>query len=108
MDFADVAGAEELKDGEMKQVSANGTDVLLARVDGLYHAIPAKCTHYGGPLAEGALSGDRVICPWHHACFRVTTGDLVDPPALDALPHFEAKVEGGRVLVAVPADAADR
>ena len=103
-----VAGADELKDGEMKQVDAGGTNILLARVNGKYHAVGAICPHYGGPLAEGALCGERVICPWHHASFDVKTGDLLEPPAFDALPRYEVKIEGARVIVAVPDEAEDR
>ena len=103
-----VAGAGELKDGEMKQVAAGGTNILLARVSGKYHAVGATCTHYGAPLAEGALSGERIICPWHHACFNVTTGDLEEPPALDALPRYEVRVENENVIVRLPEDAPDR
>ncbi|HEY7183485.1 MAG TPA: FAD-dependent oxidoreductase, partial [Blastocatellia bacterium] len=103
-----VARVDELKDGEMKQVDAGGTKVLLARVNGKYHAVGAICPHYGGPLAEGALCGERVICPWHHATFDVRTGDLLEPPAFDALPRYEVKTEGESVIVAVPDEAEDR
>ena len=103
-----VAGASELKDGEMKQVAADGTNILLARVNGKYHAVGATCPHYGAPLAEGALSGERIICPWHHACFNVTTGDLEEPPALDALPRYEVRVKNENVIVRLPEDAPDR
>jgi len=58
-----VANAAELKDGEMKQVAAGGADILLARVNGKYCAVGATCPHYGAPLAEGALCGERIICP---------------------------------------------
>jgi len=103
-----VARASELKDGEMKQVAAGGTEILLARVNGNYHAVGATCTHYGAPLAEGALAGERIICPWHHACFNVVTGDLEEPPALDALPRYEVRVENENVIVRLPEGAADR
>ncbi len=103
-----VAKLSDLKDGEMKQVDAGGTEVLLARIDGRYHAVGAHCTHYGAPLVEGALSGDRVVCPWHHACFDVKSGDLEEPPAFDALPCFKVRIEGQEVLVSMPANAADR
>jgi len=103
-----VAGADDLKDGEMKQVNAGGRSILLARVNGKYHAVGAICPHYGGPLAEGALCGERVICPWHHASFDVRTGDLLEPPAFDALPRYEVKIEGERVIVDVPDEAEDR
>ena len=56
----------EIKDGEMKEVQAGTTPVLLARVEGKCFALAAHCTHYGAPLADGYLSGDRIVCPWHH------------------------------------------
>ena len=74
-----IATASELKDGEMKQVSVGGTEVLLARVGGEFHAVYAYCSHYGAPLAEGVLSGERVVCPWHHACFRPAGGSNEAP-----------------------------
>ena len=52
-----VATTGEFKDGEMRQVSAGGADILLARVGGNYHAVGAHCPHYGAPLVEGALCG---------------------------------------------------
>ena len=103
-----VAKVSEFVDGEMQQVSAEGTEILLARVNGKYHAVGATCTHYGAPLVEGVLDGDRLVCPWHHACFNVTTGDLEEPPALDALPCYEVKIENDQVIVRVPEEATDR
>lgn len=104
-DFVRVAATSDLADGEMKQVSADGTDVLLSRVDGQFHACTAFCTHYGAPLATGVLSGTTVVCPWHHAMFDVASGALGEPPAADALRTFEVRVDGDDVLVRLPDDA---
>src|SRR5688500_11747343 len=104
----DVAGADDLGEGQMRAVKAGETEVLLVRIGGELHALGAHCTHYGAPLADGVLSGTRIVCPWHHACFDAASGDLLEPPALDALPHFDVRVEGGRVLVAVPDAPSDR
>ena len=110
MSYKDViiAKADEFADGEMKQVSANGVEILLARVGGNFHAVGAYCPHYGAPLVDGAFNGDRVVCPWHHSCFNVTTGDLEEPPAFDALPSYHVKVENDQVIVRVPDEAPDR
>src|SRR5215470_8752180 len=100
--------SNELADGEMKQVSAEGTNILLSRVKGQYHAVGAFCPHYGAPLVDGVLNGERVVCPWHHSCFNVTTGDLQDPPALDALPSYEIKLENDQVIIRIPDETTDR
>jgi NADPH-dependent 2,4-dienoyl-CoA reductase/sulfur reductase-like enzyme/nitrite reductase/ring-hydroxylating ferredoxin subunit len=103
-----VAVSGELKDGEMKQVSLGGTDILLARVKGKYHAVGAHCTHYGAPLVEGVLSNERIICPWHHACFNAATGDVEEPPALDSLPCYGVRAEGESIIVSLPDETTDR
>jgi apoptosis-inducing factor 3 len=103
-----VANATELRDGEMRQFTVNGINILLACIDGKYYALGATCPHYGAPLAEGALCGQRIICPWHHASFDAMTGDLLEPPALDALPRYEVKIENGYVNVLLPDETVDR
>lgn len=35
------------------------------------------------------MSGERVVCPWHHACFDLADGRQVEPPGQDSLPAFE-------------------
>jgi NADPH-dependent 2,4-dienoyl-CoA reductase/sulfur reductase-like enzyme/nitrite reductase/ring-hydroxylating ferredoxin subunit len=110
MDYKDVhlASISDLDDGEMKEVSAGETKILLARVGDEFHAVSPTCPHYGAPLVEGALCGTRIICPWHHACFDVTTGDMEEPPALDSLAHYDVRVEGGRVIASLPDETQDR
>ena len=110
MNYTDVTVAKtsELADGEMKQLSANGAEMLLACVGGKFHAVAAHCTHYGAPLVEGVLSGERIVCPWHHACFNVTTGDIQEPPALDELARYDLRVENDQIIVRLPDGASDR
>jgi apoptosis-inducing factor 3 len=100
-----VAKVNDLQDGEMKEVEVDDLKILLTRLDGAFHAIGGECAHYGGPLAEGVLSGVHVTCPWHQARFNVKTGELTDPPALDCMARFETKVEGDKVIVVVPEGA---
>ena len=97
-----VAKVSDLKDGEMREVLVGNTKVLLARIRGVFYATGGECTHYGGPLAEGSLNGARVVCPWHQAHFNVTTGGILEPPALDNLPMFEVRVEDDNVIVTLP------
>jgi nitrite reductase/ring-hydroxylating ferredoxin subunit len=51
--------------------------ILLVKQNGKLSAIGSKCTHYGAPLHSGVLGDGRVRCPWHGACFNITTGEHV-------------------------------
>ncbi len=105
---AAVCRLSEIKDGEMKQVSAGETPIVIARVNGECHAVAAHCTHYGAPLADGYLDGDRIICPWHHACFSAATGEVLEPPAFDHLQKYPLRIEGDEIFVDVDAGMPDR
>jgi NADPH-dependent 2,4-dienoyl-CoA reductase/sulfur reductase-like enzyme/nitrite reductase/ring-hydroxylating ferredoxin subunit len=103
-----ISNINELKDGEMKRVSIDDTDVLLSRINGNFYALGASCTHYGGPLELGILSGERIVCPWHHACFNAKTGDVLEPPAIDSLPQYEIRIEGDDIIIKLPEKVVDR
>jgi NADPH-dependent 2,4-dienoyl-CoA reductase/sulfur reductase-like enzyme/nitrite reductase/ring-hydroxylating ferredoxin subunit len=74
--------------------------VLLARLDSELVAVSARCTHYGGPLAEGVIDGDTVRCPWHHACFSLRTGEALRAPALDPVACWKVERRGEKAVVA--------
>lgn len=93
------AASSELPDGGMLLGHFNGEPVLLVRKGTAVHAMGAKCTHYGGPLAEGLFDGSVVRCPWHHACFRPDTGEAVHAPAFDPVPCYSVNERGGRLFV---------
>jgi apoptosis-inducing factor 3 len=103
-----VAKTTDLQDGEMKEVEIGEKFILLTRVEGKFHAVGGKCTHYDGPLAKGVLCGHRVVCPWHSAVFDVITGNVLEPPAVDALPHYDLRVEGDNVIVTLPDEVKSR
>ena len=96
-----VAQTSDLSPGTGKVVQADGRSIALFNVEGTFFAIDNTCTHRGGPLGEGELSGDTVQCPWHGAHFNVKTGAVTRPPAPAGVRSFPVKVEGNDVLVEV-------
>ena len=101
----DLTDAASLPEGALKTFPTphDGPRVLLTRQQGQVHAFAPNCPHYGAPLEKGKVVNGKLICPWHHACFRLDSGHLCEPPALDDLPKFAVREAGGRILVQLPA-----
>lgn len=97
-----VCQVDDLKVGEMQQVSAFDREILLTRAEAGFSAIAAHCSHYGAPLAKGVLHGDRVVCPWHNACFEAATGKQLEPPGRDNLAQYTVQVDSGTVYIEKP------
>lgn len=81
--------------------------LVIRSEDGSLRAMSATCTHYGGPLAEGCLSGHDIVCPWHHARFDITTG-RADAPGLAPLKQYNVIQEGDEVRVGDPIETRER
>lgn len=85
-------------------------NALVANVHGTYYATTSKCTHYGLALSKGILTSEgRLYCPFHGACFKVTTGDIEDAPALEPLKTFEVQRDNDdKVYILVDYEALKR
>ncbi|MEQ1848606.1 MAG: Rieske (2Fe-2S) protein, partial [Nitrospira sp.] len=64
-EWTDVGSVEELKQKPLQAISFSKTTIALTYKDGAFAAISGVCNHAGGPLGEGQLAGDYVVCPWH-------------------------------------------
>jgi NADPH-dependent 2,4-dienoyl-CoA reductase/sulfur reductase-like enzyme/nitrite reductase/ring-hydroxylating ferredoxin subunit len=98
-DFAQGVALADIAESGMILGHVAGEAVLLTRRGQQLFAIGAECTHYHGPLAEGVLAGDTVRCPWHHACFSLSTGEALRAPALNPVPCWRVELRNGTVYV---------
>jgi 3-phenylpropionate/trans-cinnamate dioxygenase ferredoxin subunit len=96
-----VAKLSEIAPGTTRRVVLNSVEILLCNVDGKVYAIEDVCTHDGGPLDQGPLEGESVVCPRHGATFDVRTGDALTLPAVIPLMTFDVTVQGDDVFVDV-------
>jgi NADPH-dependent 2,4-dienoyl-CoA reductase/sulfur reductase-like enzyme/nitrite reductase/ring-hydroxylating ferredoxin subunit len=91
--------AGDIPEGGMLAGRVGDEAVLIARVGGALHAIGAECTHYHGPLAKGLIKDGAVRCPWHHACFSLTTGEASGAPAFDPVARYAVTETDGTIVV---------
>ena len=87
-------------EGEAKEVEVGGRTVCLANLNGTVSAIDNVCLHRGGPLGQGVIEGDKLVCPWHGWQYDPKTGQAVHNPAAK-VTVYPLKFEGDDVYVEV-------
>jgi nitrite reductase/ring-hydroxylating ferredoxin subunit len=104
-DLATGVPIADLPDGHMLVGHVGDEPVVLARRGDRTFAIGARCSHYGGPLAEGLMVDDTVRCPWHHACFSLRTGEALHPPALSPVACWAVERRDRKLFVTAKKEA---
>jgi nitrite reductase (NADH) small subunit len=88
-------------EGRAFQVGNDRIAVFHTR-GGQVFATQARCPHRGGPLADGLLGGNVLICPLHGRKFDLRTGEALASADADAcgLKTYGARIDAaGRILV---------
>jgi nitrite reductase/ring-hydroxylating ferredoxin subunit len=97
--WIDVGASEVLAQKPVQELRAGTRRIALTFKNGQFGAISGICNHVGGPLGNGRLDGDYVVCPWHYYKFHWQTGEGEPGYEDDRVPAHDVKVENGRVLV---------
>lgn len=99
--FEKVASVDDLADGAPVSVQlANGEEICLVVVQGQVYAFQNRCTHAEFPMSDGDMVDDYVIeCGLHGAQFDIRSGKVLELPAEQDLPCYEAKIDDGEVWV---------
>ena len=97
--WIDIGQMKDFSTTSLKRVTAMNRDLAVSLKDGKLGAVSNACNHVGGPLGDGRLDGDYIICPWHNWKFHRCSG--VGEPGFekDCVPAYPIKVENGRVFV---------
>lgn len=98
-DIGDGVPVAELPEGAVVGGCIDGEAVVLVNAAGRICALAGTCTHLQAPMADALLVDGVLICPWHHARFRVDTGEAIGAPAFDPLTVFVVEERDGRLFV---------
>ena len=97
-DFVPIALLAELPVGRAKSVVVGNRKIALFRTSSGFFASDNACPHRGGPLGDGDLFGEEIVCPWHLWGFDVRSGVCTGNAQVRLTKH-EVKTEGDRILV---------
>ncbi|HYH77701.1 MAG TPA: Rieske (2Fe-2S) protein [Arthrobacter sp.] len=66
---------DQIPVGEGRAFGVDGEQVAVFRLrDGTLRALSAVCSHRGGPIADGTIDRQVVMCPLHQHAFDLETG----------------------------------
>ncbi len=94
-----VAAVDACPPGSLLPVTVGGRRLVIANVEGTFHALEDRCSHADLPLSDGSLEGNEVVCAHHGARFEAATGRALSLPAIRAVKTFEVDVRDGEILV---------
>jgi nitrite reductase (NADH) small subunit len=94
-----TATAELPPEGEAKEFEFDGKMICVAHTGEGLSAIDNVCLHRGGPLGQGVLDGNKIVCPWHGWTFDVNTGACMHDTNA-RIRVYPLKVEGDEVFIA--------
>jgi nitrite reductase (NADH) small subunit len=88
---------------EGRAVALAGREIAIFNLGDRFLATDNQCPHQGGPLCDGIVAGDSVVCPLHAWKVRLDSG-VVERPAASAacIGTYPARVEDGIVWVKLP------
>ncbi|MBL6457945.1 Rieske 2Fe-2S domain-containing protein [Belnapia sp. T6] len=104
-DFKPVLPLAELAENRPRRVEIRDEDtrqdigVVLVRRGGRVHALGARCSHMGGPLDQGWVLGNALVCPWHGSRYDLETGWPDTGPSTCPQPRYEVRLRDGIVEI---------
>jgi nitrite reductase (NADH) small subunit len=99
-----VTGLENVPPREGRAVTVAGRELAIFNLGDRVVATDNRCPHKGGPLADGIVSGDRIVCPLHGWKISVLTGAVEQPADTSrCVETYPTRVDNGVIVVGLPA-----
>lgn len=95
-----IARLADIPEGKGIVVDVSERRLALFRHSGQIFALDETCPHRGGPLHEGTIENDVVLCPWHQWQFDLRTGVSPINP-LSKVRTYAVRVDRGNVFVSL-------
>jgi nitrite reductase (NADH) small subunit len=101
-----ITGCENIPLREGRAVHVRGQELAIFNLGDRFLASINRCPHRGGPLADGIISGQNIVCPLHAWKFDLVSGNAVNHPESRAcVATFPTRVENGLIFVQLPVES---
>jgi nitrite reductase (NADH) small subunit len=100
MPFVKVLPVAALPPGSTAEVSVGADTYALCNLNGEIHALGGNCPCSGGPLGQGVLQGNLLVCPWHGRRYDCRSGVHHFDHEIQ-VAKFAVRIEDGDILIHV-------
>lgn len=98
-----IAPGSDIPRGEGRAVVVGNRDLAVFNLGDRFMTVDGRCPHNGGPLSDGIVSGDTVICPLHAWKIKLCTGAVERPAGTPACVRtYPTRVDDGIVVIEIP------
>jgi 3-phenylpropionate/trans-cinnamate dioxygenase ferredoxin component len=99
LEYVEIAPVSQLPDGERLFVDLGDKPIVIFNIAGQFFAIGDVCSHDDGPLGDGVIEGNHIVCPRHGAEFDVRSGKAVAMPAVIDIPAYPVQIREGNIFI---------
>jgi len=99
MKWIRITHAENIPLREGRSVRIGDDEIAIFNLGDRYVAVDNSCPHRGGPLCDGIVTGDAVVCPLHGWKISLDTGEVLKPDVCVKVGTYPVSVEDGVISV---------
>jgi nitrite reductase (NADH) small subunit len=101
MTWVDLGSLEQIPLGQGRCFQVQGEEIAVFRLrSGAIKAVANRCPHKQGPLSDGIIGDDKVICPLHGHRFDLSTGSGSE--ARECVRVFNIREDVGKIFLEWP------
>ena len=99
--FIRAGTVDDIPKGEGRCFEVKGFRIAIFHLeDGSFRAIDQRCPHREGPLSDGLVGGDTVICPLHNWRIDLRTGAVTGEKG-KRVQTYLVRIERGEINIQI-------
>jgi len=102
LEFVEIAPLNQLPPGERLFAEVGGRSIVIFNIAGKLFAIGDVCSHDNGPVGDGDIDDDEIICPRHGARFDLRSGKATSLPAIIDIPAYPLRINNDMIELGLP------
>jgi 3-phenylpropionate/trans-cinnamate dioxygenase ferredoxin subunit len=102
LEFLEIVPADQLPEGERLYIEVGGKQIVIFNLAGKLFAIGDVCSHDNGPVGDGEIEENEIICPRHGGRFDIRSGKATSLPAVVDIPAYPVRVVKGMIEIGMP------